>query len=145
MLSRGRLDDSAGTVYNFDTIDAGTVTTLYNFDSADGAFPYSGLVQATNGKFYGTTGEGGTDGEGTVFSLGVGLKPFVETRPTSGPLGNNLTGATSVAFNGVPATFTIVSPSFITTAVPAGATTGSVQVTTPSHTLTSNVVFRVRP
>ena len=135
----------------FKISSAGTFTTLYNFDSTHGAFPYSTLVQATDGKFYGTTGEGGSDGEGTVFSLGVGLKPFVEMQPTSGPvglavriLGNNLTGATSVTFNGVPAKFTIVSPSFITTTVPDGATTGSIQVTTPSGTLKSNVPFRIR-
>ena len=107
-------------------------------------------MQATDGNFYGTTGAGGTDGSGTVFSLAVGLGPFVETVPTSGKvgapviiLGTNLTGATSVTFNGTAATFKIVSASEITTTVPAGATTGPVQVTTPSGTLTSNVNFRV--
>jgi uncharacterized repeat protein (TIGR03803 family) len=39
------------------------------------------LVQATNVTFYGTTYGGGTDGYGTVFSLSVGLGPFVETLP----------------------------------------------------------------
>jgi len=60
-------------------------------------------------------------------------------------LGTDLTGATSVTFNGTAATLTVVSRSFIRTAVPAGATTGYVQVVTPHGTLTSNVVFRVRP
>jgi uncharacterized protein (TIGR03437 family) len=60
-------------------------------------------------------------------------------------LGTDLTGATSVTFNGTPATITVVSPSSITTTVPAGATTGKVQVTTPGGTLSSNVTFQVAP
>ena len=89
---------------------------------------------------------------GTVFSLSVGLGPFVETQPTYGKvgavvkiLGTDLTGATSVSFNGTAAAFTVVSTSEITTTVPAGATSGTVQVVTPSGTLSSNVPFRVLP
>ena len=58
-------------------------------------------------------------------------------------LGTNLTGATSVTFNGVSAVFKVVSSSEITTTVPSGATTGKIQVTTPGGVLTSNVKFRV--
>jgi hypothetical protein len=81
---------------------------------------------------YGTTEAYGTSQaqNGTVYTLSVGLGPFVETQPTSGEvgetveiLGSNLTGATSVSFNGTAATFTVVSRYLITTTVPAGATT----------------------
>lgn len=59
-------------------------------------------------------------------------------------LGNSLTGATSVTFNGIEAMFTVVSDSQITATVPAGATTGFVEVTTLGGTvLESNVKFRV--
>jgi hypothetical protein len=75
-----------------------------------------------------------------IFSLSVGLGPFVETEPASGAvgaavniLGTNLTGATSVTFNGIAAKFTVVSSSEITTTVPAGATTGEVQVVDPQR------------
>ena len=140
----------------FKITPAGTVTTLYTFctqtNCTDGQNPTAPLVQDTNGVFYGTTELGGTDAFGTVFSLSVGLGPFVETRPTSGKvgkavkiLGTSLTGATSVTFNGTAATFTVVSGSEITTTVPTGATTGKVKVTTPHRTLTSNVSFRVIP
>jgi uncharacterized protein (TIGR03437 family) len=60
-------------------------------------------------------------------------------------LGTDLTGATSVTFNGTAAAFSVVSSSEITTTVPTGATTGTVQVTTSSGTLSSNVNFRVSP
>lgn len=93
---------------------------------------------------------GGRGQMGTIFSLSVGLGPFVKTQTTSGQLGEpvnilgtDLTGATSVTFNGVAATFTVVSSTLITTTVPAGATTGTAQVITPSGTLSSNVLFRV--
>jgi hypothetical protein len=46
-------------------------------------------------------------------------------------------------FNGTPATFTVVSASEITTTVPTGATSGTVQVVTSGGTLSSNVPFTV--
>jgi uncharacterized repeat protein (TIGR03803 family) len=146
--------DGCGTVFKI--TPSGVLTTLYSFCSqsgcTDGEDPAAGgLVQATSGDLYGTTVFGGANNDGTVFSLPVGLGPFVETRPTSGLvgkaveiLGSDLIGATSVSFNGTAATFTVVSHSLITTTVPAGATTGTVQVVTPSGTLSSNVPFRVR-
>src|SRR5262249_47261276 len=51
----------------------------------------------------------------------------------------------NVSFNGVSATFTVVSDTFLTATVPAGATSGSVTVNTPGGKLTSNRVFRVAP
>jgi len=88
-------------------------------------------------------------GCGTVFKLSVGLGPFVRTLPTSGKvgaavkvLGTDLTGATSVTFEGAPAGFTTCP---ITTTVLAGTTSGKVQVTTPGGTLVSDVAFDVRP
>jgi uncharacterized repeat protein (TIGR03803 family) len=145
-----------GTVFKI--TPSGTLTTLHSFNGTDGADPEAGLVQDTNGMFYGTTNSGGNNGDcygngsGTVFSLSVGLGPFVKTQPTWGRagrfveiLGTNLTGATSVSFNGTPAVFRVVLNSLIKTTVPEGATTGTVQVVTPSGTLSSNVPFRVLP
>jgi uncharacterized repeat protein (TIGR03803 family) len=140
--------DSCGMLFELTPGD--TLTALYSFDGTDGANPYAGLLQSTNGSFYGTTLAGGTTGSGTIFSLSTGLGPFVETEPISGRLGakviilgTDLTGATSVSFNGIQATFKIVSSSEIKTQVPVGATTGTVEVTTPVGTLKSNVAFRV--
>jgi len=61
-------------------------------------------------------------------------------------LGQGLTGTTKVSFHGVSATtFSVVSDTYLTVVVPAGATTGSVTVSTPGGKLTSNRVFRVTP
>ena len=134
----------------FEIAPSGALTTLHSFDLMDGAYPDAALVQDTDGTFYGTTYGGSSGGVGVVFSLSVGLGPFVETEPTSGKvgvavkvLGTNLTGATSVTFSGTAAVFKVVSSSEITTNVPAGATTGAVQVVAPGGTLSSNVPFRV--
>jgi uncharacterized repeat protein (TIGR03803 family) len=150
----GGTNGTGGTVFKI--TPGGTLTTLYSFCSQsacmDGIYP-AGLVQDTNGDFYGPTYSGGTNGYGTVFRLSVGLRPFVEIQPASEKvgarvdiLGNDLTGAISVSFNGAAATFTVNSSgTAITTTVPAGATTGTIQVVTPSGTLSSNVPFRVLP
>jgi uncharacterized repeat protein (TIGR03803 family) len=150
--------NSDGTI--FQITPSGTLTTLYNFCSeancADGENPYAGLVQATNGDFYGTTlgnGDNNNSNDGTVFSLSLGLGPFVKSVPDAGAvgsavkiLGTNLTGASAVTFNGTPATFTVNSTgTAISTTVPTGAATGTVAVVTPGGTLSSNVHFRVLP
>jgi uncharacterized repeat protein (TIGR03803 family) len=144
-----------GTVFSI--TPSGTLKTLYDFCGqsrcADGDEPAAGLVQGTNGNFYGTTSQAEANGnaDGTVFSLSVGLGPFVETQPTSGEvgkaikiLGTNLTGATSVTFNGTAAAFMVKSKSEIIATVPLGATTGKVRVTFPRGTRSSNVPFRVK-
>jgi uncharacterized repeat protein (TIGR03803 family) len=145
--------NGAGTI--FEISSDGTLGTLYDFCSqsscTDGKEPLAGLMQATNGNFYGTTEIGGTSGKGTIFRLATGLEPFVQALPTSAPIGKavkilgyQLTGTTSVTFNGTPATFTVVQSTEIKTTVPSGATTGPIVVTTPTGTLTSNVNFVVR-
>ena len=84
----------------------------------------------------------------------MGLGPFVSILPslrwgkagaTIQFLGQGFTGTTALSFNGVPATFTVVSDTFLTAKVPTGATSGKVTVKTPSGTLTSSQVFKVVP
>jgi uncharacterized repeat protein (TIGR03803 family) len=157
--SEGGANGFTGTV--FVITSAGDLTTLYSFCSqancADGSGPFEGLVQATNGEFYGTTFAGGVSsncigGCGTAFTLSMGLAPFVEARPTSGRagsrviiLGNSLSGATAVSFNATVAAFTILSGTEIVATVPPGATTGFITVTTSKGALMSNGPFRVIP
>jgi uncharacterized repeat protein (TIGR03803 family) len=49
---------------------AGVVTTLYTFTGGkDGASPSAALTLGSDGNFYGTTFNGGTDGFGTVYKM----------------------------------------------------------------------------
>jgi uncharacterized repeat protein (TIGR03803 family) len=146
-----------GTIFKISSV--GTLTTLHNFQAfANGFNPYAGLVQATDGNFYGTTTFGGVEncngglGCGTLFRLSTGIPPFVSFIRDSGKvgatvqiLGQGFTGTTSVTFNGTPAKFTVNSDTYLTATVPAGASWGFVTVTTPSGVLKSNVRFRVTP
>jgi uncharacterized repeat protein (TIGR03803 family) len=145
------LNCPCGTVFQLTA--GGTLTTLHNFDNTDGRLPTATLVQGTDGNIYGTTTgrfNGSTISQGSVFKISMGLAPFVRTLPLaaySGTeifiLGTDLTGATAVTFNGTAAAFTVVSPTEISVTVPKGATTGTVVVTVPSGTLSSNLPFRV--
>jgi len=66
-----------GTVFKISS--NGVLKTLYDFgsvtnaegDPLDGGFPQAALVQGTDGNFYGTTYQGGPDGNGTVFRLTI--------------------------------------------------------------------------
>jgi len=136
-----------GTIYEF--VNNSGVTVLHSFNDYDGAYPQADLIQGTDGNFYGTTSGIGYN-DGTAFSLSTGLAPFVafvrsygKVGQTGGILGQGFTGTASVYFNGMPAIFTILSDTYITATVPAGAATGYVTVTTPSGILKSNAQFRV--
>jgi uncharacterized repeat protein (TIGR03803 family) len=142
-------DNSNRVVYrisksgNYAVLHVPTDDTLYNAE----------LLQHTDGVFYGTSVYGGTYGAGTLFSLNMGLSPFVAfVQPTGAVggtaqiLGQGLTGTTGVTFNGVEATaFKVVSDTYLTAVVPSGATTGPVVVTTATGAQTSNRNFVVIP
>lgn len=151
---------SAGCGTIFKITPTGALTTLHAFDITDGMDPSAGLVQRTDGTFYGTTASGGSttsfgcnqaQGCGTVFNFSTGLPPFVKlvsgmgkTGQTIGILGQGFTGTTEVSVNGTPATFAVISDTFIRFVIPSGGTSGFVTVDTPSGTLTSNVALLVR-
>jgi len=98
-----------GTVFKITR--GGALTTLYSFCSqsncVDGANPAAGLVLATNGKFYGTTGVGGAHGVGTFFGItGSGklttLYSFCsQTNCTDGSYPESLLQATDGSFYGI--------------------------------------------
>lgn len=81
----------------FEITTLGEYTKLYDFCSeancADGAAPRGGLVEGSDGNLYGTTQNGGmkvncptcgTQGEGTVFSVSLGLAPGLNVFPFAG-------------------------------------------------------------
>ena len=134
---------------------------VHSFDGTDGETPYSTIFQHTNGRLFGGTTSGGTGSGvdcsvgacGVFYSVNIGAAPFVafvgqpagKAGKTVEILGQGFTGTTAVSFNGISASFEVVSETYLTATVPAGATTGTVQVTTPVGVLLSNVAFRVTP
>jgi uncharacterized repeat protein (TIGR03803 family) len=68
---QGGANNDTGTV--FQITPSGTLKTLYSFcaqsSCTDGRYPYAGLVQGTDGNFYGTTLQGGANDSGTVFQI----------------------------------------------------------------------------
>ena len=58
-----------GTVFKI--TPSGTLTTLHSFGSGDGAAPSAGLIQATDGNFYGTASGNGTS-VNTIFKITPG-------------------------------------------------------------------------
>jgi photosystem II stability/assembly factor-like uncharacterized protein len=94
-------------------------------------------VGATTGPI-GVVNAGGSTASGSTFTVTTGPTPVVSSfAPTSGAAGTavtingaNFTGVTGVAFNGASATFTFVTDIRVDTAVPAGASSGPVSVTT---------------
>jgi uncharacterized repeat protein (TIGR03803 family) len=130
-------------------------TTIYSFKQQPQGECSCQVIQGSDGKLYGIASGGGTYGGGTVFVLDAGLpppKPLVSLfAPQSGPVGRQillwgrgLLGATSISFNGAAATaFKVASNQGIWVNVPAGATTGTISVTTPNGTYITTQSFTV--
>jgi hypothetical protein len=103
-------------------------------------------ASATTGKISVTT-SAGTVTSGGTFTVGPKITSL---SPNSGPVGTtvaiyglNFTGVSVVRFNGVSATFSLVTVTHVNATVPGGATTGRVTLTTPSGTATSPANFTV--
>jgi IPT/TIG domain len=84
---------------------------------------------------------------GTFYRLNTGLAPFVSLQfpfgiegTSLGIFGQGFSGATAVAFDGTPASFTVVSDTYLTAIIPASAK-GYVTVTEGSGTLKSTIKF----
>lgn len=135
----------------------GVYTDLYNLEPAgcsqgttDGCYLSSPMVLHPNGNFYGTNAQGGQVGRGVFYGLNTGLKPYIllqypraKIGTSIGIFGVGLTGTTAVSFNGVGASYTVQSDTYMTATIPVGATKGYVTVMTSSGTLKSAVKLTV--
>jgi uncharacterized repeat protein (TIGR03803 family) len=90
--------EGCGTV--FKVSPSGTETVLYSFTGgADGANPYSGLIQDLAGNLYGTTAYGGAESSecdttcGVVFKLSpTGTETILHTFTGGAEAGNSFAG-----------------------------------------------------
>ena len=87
-----------------------SLQTLYSFPTSgnDGHFPYAGLVQGSDGNFYGTTAAGGPNDHGTVFKITPGgvlttlvtFTGFSGANPGRNPVGGLVQGRSDGLFYG---------------------------------------------
>jgi hypothetical protein len=122
--------------------------TVTDADDISATVPAS----ATTGVVAVTT-TGGSASSSSVFTVvtGATVAPSVSgVSPASGAVGTavtltgiHFTGVTAVTFGGVASAFTVASDTSITTTVPAGATTGTLAVTSPNGTWSSPSPFTV--
>lgn len=100
----------------------------------------------------GVISPGGTAISATVFTVTVRTTPTITAfTPASGPVGTevtitgtNLSGITSLSFNGTACTnFQVISSTEITAQVSVGTTTGAIAVTTPTGPAMSYSYFTV--
>jgi hypothetical protein len=152
--ARGEYQVPSSSIFRLNPY-TGQIATIYNLLSGPQGACECHLIQGSDGKIYGTAMGGGTYGGGTIFALDAGLappKPSVSIlAPLSGAFGQQvlvwgrgLLGATSVSFNGTPATDVhVASDQGIWVHVPQGATSGPITVTTANGTYTTTQSFIV--
>jgi uncharacterized repeat protein (TIGR03803 family) len=139
-----------GTVFKLDS--ANHLTVLHNFSggASDGAYPYGTLLLAGN-NLYGTTVNGGPQGSGTVFAIGitastqydVSLFPnFASNGTPRGRVTVNSAGVTTIRLNQGPAstTYTVQFCAAPGQLYPNCFTVGSVK-SNASGTVDSTVTF----
>ena len=135
-------DFTSATTVAFNGIIA--VATFVNTTSITATVP----TGAATGKISVTT-SAGTATSTTDFTV-IQPPTLSSFTPTSGLIGQvvtltgtHFTGATVVKFNGILASFTVVSDTSITVTVPTDATTGNISVSTPDGIVTSVTNFTV--
>jgi hypothetical protein len=140
--------------HNFESPDV----TIVTFNSTSATFTIDNPQKitatvpagATTGPIAATSPDGTATSSTNFTVTGAGAPTITSFSPTSGPVGTSVTingtnfsGATAVSFNNVNAPgFTMNGAGTrITVAVPTGATSGPIRVTTSSGTATSSTNF----
>ncbi len=92
--SDGRLDGMAliggslgnGVIFSFDP-SSSIYTRLHDFDGTNGALPYGNLLQASDGKLYGMTRDGGSSRLGVIFSYDLSSSTYTKLQDFHGTNG----------------------------------------------------------
>ena len=141
---------TAGDGAIFKITPGGALTTLISFTGASGAnpgeTPFAGLIQASDGNFYGTTSTSGSNGGGTVYkmtpgylvgSIGAGFNYQIVS--TGSP--------TSYGASGLPTGLTVNTTTGLISGTPLASGTSKVTVTASNAggTATSGITIVVLP
>lgn len=76
VTKRGGTNNS-GRIFSFNT-STNTYTSLYEFSTATGEDPNASMIQASNGKLYGTTSYGGANNHGVLFSFDISNNTYTK-------------------------------------------------------------------
>ncbi|WKK66356.1 choice-of-anchor tandem repeat GloVer-containing protein [Lutimonas zeaxanthinifaciens] len=88
-----------GVLFEYDPV-TGTYTKKHDFDLTNGANPYGSLIQASNGKLYGMTSNGGTYFRGVLFEYDPSTGSYTKKIDFNGTNGQNPYGSLIQAVNG---------------------------------------------
>lgn len=92
--------NSLGVLFSYD-ITTSTYSQLVNFSgTSNGSNPKGNLIQATNGKLYGMTQNGGAFNDGVIFSYDPSTNTYSKIFDFSGSNGSTPTGSLIQASNG---------------------------------------------
>jgi uncharacterized repeat protein (TIGR03803 family) len=76
LTSAGGVSGYSGVMYYVDPTDD-SYHKIHDFDNTNGSTPYGGLIQASNGKLYGMTYDGGANGAGVLFSFDISTNSYI--------------------------------------------------------------------
>jgi uncharacterized repeat protein (TIGR03803 family) len=100
-MTQGGGSNSSGVIFSFD-LATNTYDDLYSFVSSTGENPqYGKLMQATNGKLYGLTSQGGTSSRGVIFSFDPVTGDYADLHDFGGVDGGSPEGSLVQAENGM--------------------------------------------
>jgi uncharacterized repeat protein (TIGR03803 family) len=88
-----------GVIFEYEP-GATSYTVKYNFDNTTGFSPQAALIQAANGKLYGTTWKGGANDSGVLFEYDPSTSTFAKLHDFSLATGTLPSGALVQASNG---------------------------------------------
>ncbi|MEO8763674.1 MAG: choice-of-anchor tandem repeat GloVer-containing protein [Ginsengibacter sp.] len=97
-----------GNIFSYDP-SSSVITTVKSFNYADGANPYGVLLQASDEKLYGTTSEGGINGNGVIFSYDPTSSTYTKLIDYNDFNGANPAGAFIEVPEGGPLPVTLLS------------------------------------
>ncbi len=80
--------NNAGTLFRYD-ISSNTFTKLFDMTTATGNGPYGSLIQASNGKIYGTTRFGGANSVGVIFEYNITTNTYTDKIDLASSTGND--------------------------------------------------------
>jgi hypothetical protein len=158
VVSSGVTVNLGGATLNLSTSFTGNQGTVFTIVDNQGSNAVSGtfnglaegaFIQA-NGRAYQISYVGGTGSNDVTLTVYdpatvTSFSPTIGKTGTSVVItGSNFTNVSQVSFNGTAQpTYTVNSPTQITTTVPSGATTGAISITTIAGTATSTSSFTV--